>query len=44
MFNFFCIKLFQRRDGSIPDFHIKTWEEYAKGFGDVTKEFWFGRY
>jgi len=36
-------QVFQRRDGSIPDFHNKKWEEYAKGFGNLEKEYWMGK-
>lgn len=39
----FPTQVFQRRDGSIPDFHAKSWEEYAKGFGTLGQEFWWGK-
>lgn len=36
--------VFQKRgDFGLPeDFFFKTWNEYKKGFGELTKEFWLG--
>lgn len=43
MYNLIFFQVIQKRFNGYVNFD-RTWEEYKKGFGSVSEEYWLGRY